>query len=424
MINRADLKRNLIIFGVIHVFLFLVLLPALAQLFYPGTGSLELYLAQQMRHGQIPYHDFASEYPPLALLSFLLPGLFFHTTVAYSWAFAAELMVFDLLAMLMIFDLASFLKISVRKALVIYTLLIVATGPILVCRYDILPAMLVLGAIWAFIKGKTKLAWATAALGFAAKLYPAIIVPFFIIYQLKNRQYGLLIKGGAVFILVLLIVHIPWVIIDAPGFWHSLTYHLERGLHSESTYGTALLAGQVLGMTRMEAALTYGSWNLISPLADSLAKISFFVSAFVLLVIYGLFAWRLQKNSEGSLITKMSEPSAVKILQYSALAVALFMLTNKVFSAQYLAWLCPLLPLVAGGRRYLVPALFVVAAALTQYVYPYNYIGFELGEAAPVFVLTVRNLLLILMAILIALSDRTKASPYQMPGTNALRSGG
>jgi uncharacterized membrane protein len=422
--NDANLKRTLLNFGVIHVFLFLGVLPVLAQLFYPGTGSLELYLSNMMLDGQIPYHDFASEYPPLALLSFLIPGLAFQSTLPYSWAFAAELMIFDLLAMLMIADLASFLKTSVKNTLTIYTLVIIATGPILVCRYDLLPAVLVLAAVWAFIKGKNKLAWAAAALGFAAKLYPAIIVPFFIIYQLKNRQYGRLIKGVAVCVAVLLVLHLPWVIIDAPGFWHSLTYHLERGLHSESTYGTALLAGQVLGMTRVEGVFNFGSWNLSSPLADSLAKISFFISAGFLLIVYGLFARRLQKDPGGNPMTKLSEPSGARLIQFTALAVIVFLLTNKVFSAQYLAWLCPLLPLAAGGRRYLAPILFLAAALLTQYVFPYNYISFEMGEALAVFILIFRNLLLIGAAILIALDNRTEDGIYQTPGTRALRSGG
>jgi hypothetical protein len=63
--------------------------------------------------------------------------------------------------------------------------------------------------------------------------------------------------------------------------------------------------------------------------------------------------------------------------------------------------------------------LFIAAALLTEYVYPYNYIGFELGQAIPVFMLTVRNLLLIAAAVLMALPER-----YQIPGTSDLRSGG
>jgi uncharacterized membrane protein len=424
--EQINFKRTVIIFVSIHIFIFLVLLPLLAYFFMKGTGGWEAYIARLILEGHIPYHPFVSgfEYPPLALLSFLLPGLITTSLPAYAWLFAAEIMIFDLLALLMLADLASTFKISVRNMLLIYTLAILATGPILVGRYDLLPAVLVLAAVWAFVKGKIKLAWAATALGFAAKLYPIIIIPFFFIYQVKNKQYGQIIKGGAAFLITLLILFLPWVVIDANGFWQSFTYHFERGLHAESTYGTTLLTGQVLGLTKVEGALTYGSWNLSSPLADNLANISFPLVACFLLIIYGLYTWRFQKDSPGDLTTKISGPSALRFLQYATIAVTVFLLTNKVFSAQYLAWLCPLLPLVVRDREYLIPALFITAAIITQYVYPYNYISFELGEAPPVIALTFRNLLLIVMAVAIAFAKRPKESLYQIPGNRALRSGG
>ena len=420
--DRTNFRKTVIIFGAIHAVIFLGVLPTVAHFLYPGTGGLENFLAQLMRGGQIPYHDFASEYPPLALFSFLLPGLVTSNTAVYSWLFAGEMMVFDLLALIIIADLASRLKMSVKNTLTVYTLLIVATGPILVARYDVLPAALVLAALWAFVKGKNKLAWAVAALGFAAKIYPIIILPIFVIYQMKNRQYGRMMTGGAVFLGVTLITILPWIIIDAGGYWHSWTYHLERGLHSESTYGTTLLTGQLMGLTTMQGALTFGSWNLSSPLADSLARMSFYISAAILLVVYGFYAWRLQRESENPRVG-LSESAAAQLLKYATIVVAVFMLTNKVFSAQYLAWLCPLIPL-AADRRYFAPMLFIAAGVLTQYVYPYNYIPFELGKALPVLVLTFRNLLLILMTVLIAAAGRDRDSLYQTNGTRALRSGG
>jgi uncharacterized membrane protein len=417
--DREDWKRTLLIFMAVHVFLFLCVLPAIALLLYPGTGTLEQWIARRMLDGQIPYHDFPSEYPPLALLSFLLPGLVSHNVIGYSWAFAAELMICNLLIMLMLADLAAFFKISVRNTLAIYTTVIIATGAIVVCRYDLLPAMLVMGALWAFIKGKNKFAWAAAGLGFVAKLYPIIILPLFIVYQLKNRQYGRMIQGGAVFLAVLIVFSLPWIIIDAPGYWHSWTYHLERGLHSESTYGTALLVGQVLGLTHVTGGLTFGSWNLDSPLADSLAGMSFYIFIVLLIFVYGIYAWHSRKEAGESAVTTLTEPSALKLIQYGALTVIVFMLANKVFSAQYLAWLCPLLPLITGRKGYVITVLFVVAALLTQYVYPYNYGAFELGEALPVFILFFRNVLLVIAAAMMIPPPR-----YQIPGSRALRPGG
>lgn len=415
------MRKTILIFAAVHVFLFLVVFPVLAWFFYPGTGTLEMWLAEKMVDGQILYHDFDSEYPPLALLSFLLPRLVFDNIITYSWGLALEFLIFDLLILLMLYDLAAFFKYQPKTILTVYTLIIVATGPILVARYDLLPAMLVLGALWAFIRGKNKLAWAAIALGFAAKLYPVIIIPLFIVYQLKNRQYGRLIAGGAVFAGVTLLFMLPFIIIDAGGYWQSWTYHLERGLHSESTYGTALLAGQVFGLTRVEGILNFGSWNLISPMADDLANISFYVSAALLILTYWLFARNSRRNENAK--SALSPPDALRLAQYATLSIVVFMLTNKVFSAQYLVWLCPLLPLVVGERGYPLAGLFIAAAVFTQYVYPYDYGGFERGEALPVFALFFRNILLIGAAFLIT-ADKTVSEDYQSPGTRALREGG
>ena len=45
-------------------------------------------------------------------------------------------------------------------------------------------------------------------------------------------------EGAAVFLAVILVLVLPWVIIDAQGFWGSISYHLERSLHAESSYGS------------------------------------------------------------------------------------------------------------------------------------------------------------------------------------------
>jgi hypothetical protein len=421
--GREDIKRNLIIFGSLHTLIFPGLFEATAQLFYHATGKLELFMANQILDGKIPYRDFVSEYPPLALLGFLLPGLLFSTTLAYSWGFAVELLLCDLLILFIIADLASFLEISVRNALGIYTLLIMATGAIVVCRYDILPAMLVMAALWAFVRGRTGLAWAAAALGITAKMYPVLIVPLFIIYQVKNGQYRQLLKGVVIFLAVLVVVIAPWLIIDAPGFWNSMSYHLERGLHAESTYGAALMIGQLVGMSGIDTGFTYGSWNITSPLGDRLADISFPITAAFLIIVYGLFWRRLEKESEGTM-DRVTPEHAGNILRYAALAVSIFMLTSKVFSVQYLIWLCPLLPLITGERKYIIVILYIAAGALTQYVYPYNYISFTAGEPWPVAILVVRNLVMVAMAVLIALPHRKTGVGYQSHGTSALRPGG
>ena len=419
LVKLSGWSRSWKFWVVLHILLFLGLLTVLALLLYPGPGSMERAVALKILDGQIPYHDFPSEYPPLALLSFLAPGLLFSTHIPYCLAFAVEILLFDLAAMFLISLVASHLKISRRRALTVYTLSILAIGPLITIRYDMLPAVLVLGALTSFVLGKNKLAWGALALGFSAKLYPLIIAPLFILYHLRHRQYRQLVTGGFTFLAILLLLTLPWLIIDAPGFWQSLTYHMERGLQTESSYATILLVGQALGLTEVTGEFSFGSWNLVSPLADSLAKASFFISAGFLAVLYSLFGWLLWRKPKPAAVKAPAVPeSSALILGYSLLAVTVFLLTSKVLSPQFLIWLCPLLPLLKGRFNYIPWFLFLTAGALTQYVFPYHYIALELGETHPVAIMAARNCLLAIMAVLtIIFSFRPQAKPGQ-PATS------
>jgi len=403
VVKRNKLDRSWVVWGLVHVLIFLCLFAVLGQLFYPGPGEFERQIALKILDGHVPYSDFVSEYPPLALLSFLLPALFFRTPLAYYLAFAAEMLLFDLLAMALIAFVASHFKISLRRSLAVYTLLLIAVGPLITMRYDLLPAVLVLAALTSFMIGRTKTAWAVLALGVTAKLYPVIIAPLFVIYHLRNKQYNQLIKGGITFLAVLLVVTLPWLISNPTGFWYSLSYHVERGLHSESSYATVLMIGQLLGLTQVEGEFSFGSWNLRSPLADSLAGLSSYISVGSLVILYSLCTWLLGRRSTSRAGIKMLESGAAALMfRFALLAVIILLLTSKIFSPQFLIWLLPLLPLINGQQRHTI-WLFLVIGGLTWYIFPYHYIEFELGEPYLIAMVAARNLLLAVMGILILL---------------------
>lgn len=394
------IRQHLIIFGLIHAFLFLLVYSLFSYRY--GAGVLERYVALQIINGEVPYIDFANEYPPLALLSFLLPALVGRTLIVYTQVFAVEMLLLDLLAMALIAALASRFKLPVSKTLTMYTLFIAAMGPITVSRYDLLPAALVLAALYTFINGKNKSSWALLALGFTAKLYPIIIAPLFALYYLRRRQYRQLAAGCVTFLGVTVILILPWLVLDAGSLLSFLKYHAERGLHSESTYGSALLVAQLLNLTHVQAGLTFGSWNLMSPLADGLAAVSFYITAALLLFIYAWYGHWLWHQSNR--VVKAGVPgneAARLLLIYSTLIILAFLLTNKVLSPQYLVWLCPLLPLVIGERDYWVWALFALVGVITQFIYPYHYIDFELVKPYAVILLFARNLLVVALLVLL-----------------------
>lgn len=399
-------QRPFILFAVLHAILFLAVFASLDYLV--GGNGYERNIAIKMLDGMLPYSDFTSEYPPLALFSFLAPALFSSTQPLYGFFFAVEIYLLDLVILFILVKFAPRLKLQILPVLSIYTLCLVAIGPIVTGRFDLLPATLVLIALYAFVRGKNKIAWGFLALGAVAKLYPLVIAPLFALYLLRQRQYLRLVQGIAVFGGVILVLNLPWVIIDADGFWQFLTYHMERGLHSESSYGSVLLIGQLMGITQVGAGLTYGSWNLVSTMAESLSRVSFYVTAGFLFVTYAFYARQLWKKQIVLSVKRVLDIEAMEqILRYTLVVVFIMLLTSKVFSPQFIIWLCPLIPLVRARWRYVPLVLFLIAGVITQYIYPHNYVEFELFTPYFVALHAFRNLLLLAMVVIYLLPIRS-----------------
>ena len=395
-----------LVFAVLHAVLFLIF-----GIFDSNVGGhgFEQSYANVILDGNMPYRDFISEYPPLALLSFLLPGIFFHNYGGYVFGYVLEMYLCNLVILYIIWRLAQRYKLGVWRTLGMYTLCIAAMNTIVTGRFDILPAMLVLASLYAFIKGKNKTAWVILALGAMTKLYPLVIAPLFALFLLQQKQYRRLAQGIAVFAVVLLVLNVPWIIASPSGYidFGNLTnpntflgYHMERGLHSESSYASILMIGQMMGWTQLYAGLTYGSWNIISPAADAMADVSFYITAALLAFLYVFYIQRLMKNhchtdEDGMLDSRMTQ----YLLRYSLLAVFIMLLASKVLSPQFLIWLCPLIPLVLVRWRYLPVAAFIFVCIFTQYVYPYNYLDFEAFKKWPVSMMVMRNMLLMVVSL-------------------------
>ena len=401
-------QRPFVVFAVLHAILLLAIFAVFD--YNVGGNGLEHYIAQRIIiYGDIPYQPtFPVEYPPLALLSFLLPALASSSLAVYSFLFALQIYLLDLVVLFIMWRLAGRLNLKIWYVLGAYSLCLAAVGTLVTGHFDMVPTALVMVALYAFMNGKNKTAWVFLALSLSVKMYPVIIAPLFALYLLRQKQYRRLVQGIAIFAFVLLLLNLPWAIINWDGYGNInndesfLGYHVARGLHSESSYGSIILLGQTMGLTQVDASLTYGSWNIISPLADTLAKSSFYITAVFLLSTYGLYARRLWKTpqDEGG-GTLLSIEAIKQLLLFSLLAVLIMLLASKVFSPQYLVWVCPLLPLVAERRFFDPLLLFLVAAGISQYIYPHNYLKFELATLGTqyeyqylVILLFIRNLLL------------------------------
>jgi uncharacterized membrane protein len=386
-------KWHLVLFGLAHV----IILPLLFHTIYKTSySSIGIYFdyASNVLGGNLPYRDFILEYPPFALFFFILPRLFTSNLGIYTVAFQMEVFLFDLLGLYMIYRIAQYQGKSPWKMLTVYTVAILAIGPFIAETYDIFPAIIVLLALYYFWMGKHKTSWGILAVGALTKIYPVTLAPIFLFYYVRNHQYKRIWSGILVFAASSLAIIIPFLAISPSSLLSLINYHVQRGLQLETVYSSFLLIVGKFSSTSPQVAYGAGSWNVTGPLADSLAVISTFVMAFLLLMSYWFIYSRI----------KTGKSQLIEMSTCFLLVIAVVLITSKVLSPQHLIWLFPLLPLLSGRQRYAIWAVFVVIGALTYYIFPLHFTELVNLNSALVAVLLIRDIFLVILTVLVGIS--------------------
>ena len=392
--------QQLIIFGIIHTLILLLLFNSGIYHNSSLAGDVTEFFkySSKIVNGSLPYRDFAVEYPPLALVCFTIPRLITSTFSAYRWAFSVEILIFDLMALFLLSKLSRGLGINPITAMVIYTLLIIGIGPLVIYRFDLIPAVMVLACLYAFSRGKYGLAWAVLATGVMTKIYPIVIAPIFLIYELSQHRYKEVLMEIGLSALIAEIIIAPGFFISPAGFINSFLVQMHRGLQLESTYSSFILLFQNLGLTKIyveSAGPLIASMDVISPAASLLSEIAPFVLVPALILIYWLF-YRRTSNKTGGLSPR-KQPDMVNIIYYSFLAILIFIISSNVFSPQYLIWFFPIAPLVIWRWKNALWLVLIIVSALTYYEFPLHYNLLEKGNPLLVYILLSRNILLIVL---------------------------
>jgi len=403
---NTKLKWAIVVAGfcLLHVLVF-------TRGFYSGGPDVETYYtyASKMQQGLVPYEEFTVEYPPGALAVFLLPRLVAGSLHAYGDAFTAEMLVFDLIGLFLVLGLGRKLKLSLWSCLIGYTLVMVAISSIMVQRFDMVPAVIMLGALYAFSRGNYKTAWALLAVGTMTKLYPAALAPIFLLYQWRHQRWQTLAGSLITCAVMLLAIALPFLWIDSHGFIASFTMQSQRSLQVESTYSSILLLGHTLGLPNVQPYQGRFSYDLYAPLAQPLARYSFVVMGVAILVVYSFFLWSYRRVKDLKLSGPPDTADMGRVLNYSFVAILVLLITSKVLSPQFIVWLYPLLPLVNGRFRAAMWVVFLVIGYLTWYIYPQHYYDLLDMQHIAIDVLVLRNILLILMAVLLVGDGQTQA---------------
>src|SRR6266545_6257258 len=164
--------------------LLLLVISLNPRLYSSGVyGDVRAYGAkvERMFQGELPYRDVAIEYPPGSVPFTILPALAVGTGAHYRLAFAVEMLAVDALGYYAATRLARLIDAGRRRIPLAWVFGMLAVGPLLLLRFDLVPAVCVLFAVVLTDEGRPGAAAAALGYGTAAKLYPVVLAPLLVL---------------------------------------------------------------------------------------------------------------------------------------------------------------------------------------------------------------------------------------------------
>ncbi len=372
---------------------------------YAGGQIVDTPLYQRygeaIADGALPYRDFALEYPPAALPVFLLPALGQgrQSEESYRRWFELVMLTCAVAVVAAVAVALAALGAASRRltgALAFTALAPLALGSVVLTRFDLWPAALTAAALAAVLHGRSRLGFAVLGLAAAAKLYPAAVLPLALAFVWRRRGRREAYACAASFLAVAAVCFVPFAVLAPEGLWDSISRQLERPLQIESLGAAILVAVHHVSGFGLEVETSAGSQNLAGSAPAAVALLQVVLQAGVLLGIWIWFARRPRTADE--------------FVTAAAAAVCASLALGKVLSPQFLLWLLPLVPLVAGRRGVAAGALFGGALVLTQLWFPSRYWDYALEfDPAASWLVLARDVLLI--ALLASLVVRPRAAP-------------
>ena len=229
------------------------------------------------------------------------------------------------------------LYFSAAPALVVYGFL----------NWDLFAIALSVGAVTALLAGRDRLSGALAGLGAAAKVFPALLLPGFV---LERERAGERRGAGRVAIwaaLAWIVINVPFIALRPTRWSQFFRFNSTRAVDPATLWG--------LGCTERVSGVC------LAPGPVNLASLLLFAGG-------AAVVWTLRSRRE---------PGFPRWTFGFALMV-LFLLTNKVYSPQYSLWLVPWFALCLPDlRRFLVWSAIDVAAWAATLAYVRQVPGFE-----------------------------------------------
>ncbi|TLM73743.1 glycosyltransferase family 87 protein [Pseudarthrobacter sp. NamB4] len=189
-------------------------------------------------------------------------------------------------------------------------------------NWDLWALALVAVGMYLFSRERLVLAGVFIGLATAAQVYPPLILVAILLLSLRTGRFQPLLKTAGSAALCWFAVNLPFALANPAGWAYYFQYSADRDAgYSSPWFAVNLLLQRTRGQ------------ELSAATVDVLSS-GFFVLACVLIALVALTA-----------------PTRPRLAQLAFLIVAAFILTNKVYSPQFVVWLIPLLALARPRWR-------------------------------------------------------------------------
>lgn len=304
-----------------------------------------------------------SEYPPVAVMAFLVPIVLERCGLG----FVDAILALNVAAIGL--HLAILNRVQGRGSALLFALLMAAAGPILLYRFELLVSLLLLLTWWAWRCERPRLAGALVALAILTKLYPVILLPLLLRSPTPERRwqigpvaFGLGVAAFTVMLLFSLRGNPLSIFSDVARF------HERKPVALESVTAVGVIAASaVLTGAPPRAVNEYGIHGL--PLPGALRLVP-------LLGLLATFAWLFV-----GLRDRPFRDESTRFVLTAQAALLAVVIWSTLFQPQYLLWPLPftaLLPTcgLAPRRVALLASLYAFALLSEQVIYPCQYTRF------------------------------------------------
>jgi len=291
-----------------------------------------------LTQGQYPYVNFDFAYPILLFVPILIalaPALLFQNAGAFVYTFQFLMVLCDLAIVLCVYliGLTLWNERTAFLAGLIYTAAF-SSAYFVITKYDAFPTALLMLAIMFTIYRESVRGYLSAILGFFTKVFPALALPFFILYNARDTSLKEeIIATAKVVIPVTLVLFVPVFLLSPQTLRIYIPVRSELGYYSNTA--TFMIYSWIHDVASFSISI------------DTISVIMYIImGAGILSLLYAAYS--------------IPGKSPVLLIQLVLWATVLVVVCARVRSPQYIVWFTPLICLLAGEDMKKIAAFFVL----------------------------------------------------------------